>query len=119
MRSLALLSSLALLLGCPSPPRRPPLSPAPPVLDAVERAQVLRHFLLGGNVVPEHAVRIYVDSACAGPVYLQTTGAALREGVSIELVAGVENVFSADAVSSEGGVSACSNAIVVTSRIPS
>lgn len=114
MRALALLSSMAVLLGCPSPPRRPPLAPAPPVLDVVERAQLRRLFPLKGNVVPEQAVRLYVDAACAGPVYLQTTGVALREGVQIELVAGVENVFSADAVSSEGGVSGCSNAIVVT-----
>lgn len=104
---------LLMLVGCSAPPRHRPQVPAPPVLDPVERLQRARIFLLRGNVVPDVAVRLYADSACAGPVYLQTTGVALREGVQVELIRGVDNVFSADALSGEGGVSVCSSSIVM------
>lgn len=104
---------LLLLLGCSPPARYPPAVPAPPVLD--EAAPVLhrRLFVLRGNVSPDAVVRLYLDSSCAGPVYRQLAGAALQEGVEVELITGVDNVFTADAVSQEGGVSACSRPLSV------
>ncbi len=102
---------LLLLAGCAR--RGPPAAPvpAPPVLDTVAPEQHRRMFLLRGNVSPEAVVRLFTDSACAGPVYLRTTGVALREGLEVELIAGTDNVFSADAIGAEGGVSPCSNAV--------
>ncbi len=104
---------LLLLVGCSPPARHPPEIPAPPVLDAAAPLQHRRMFSLRGNVSPEALVRLYVDFACAGPVYLRTSGVALREGVEVELIIGVDNVFSAEAVSPEGGVSACSSPLTL------
>lgn len=105
MRTALLFVALA---GCvPRGPSAPPV-PAPPVLDEAAPEQRRRMFLLRGNVSPEAMVRLFTDSACAGPVFLQMTGEALRQGVQVELIAGTDNVFTADAISAEGGVSVCS-----------
>ena len=110
MRTALLFVALA---GCvPRSPAPPPV-PAPPVLDAAAPEQRRRMFLLRGNVSPEAMVRLFTDSACAGPVYLQVTGEALRQGVQVELIAGIDNVFSADAISAQGGVSVCSQPLSV------
>ena len=104
---------LLLLVGCAAREPYPPAVPAPPVLDPVAPVQHRRMFKLRGNVAADAAVRLYTDSACAGPVYLQTTGVSLKEGVEVELITGVDNAFSADAVSGEGGVSACSQPLTL------
>lgn len=96
------------LVACGRPAPRPPGLPPVPVLDEAAPEQHRRLFTLRGVAADDVAVRVFADSACAGPVYLQTTGAALREGVKVELVAGVENVLSANAVSTLGAVSGCS-----------
>jgi hypothetical protein len=98
---------LLLLTACPAPLSRPP-APAVPVLVEAPELQRRRVFTLRGSAADDVTVRIFVDTACAGPVYLQTTGAGLVQGVPVELVAGADNVFSVDAVSSRGISSPCS-----------
>ena len=104
----ALPGLLLLLSGCPPPAPPAPSTPAAPVL--VDAPGVLRRrlFLLRGAAADDVVVRLYSDSACAGPVNLQTSAASLREGLTVELVAGSDNFFSADAVSSRGVSSRCS-----------
>lgn len=99
---------LALLAGCPPAAPRPPGPPAAPVLVGTAEVQRRRLFLLRGAATDEVVVRLFADTACAGPVLLETTGPELREGVTVELVAGADNVFSANAVSSRGLTSDCS-----------
>lgn len=101
--------TLLVLMACGRPAPRPPGLPSVPVLDEAAPVQHRRLFTLRGVAADEVVVRVFTDSACAGPVYLQTTGAALREGVKVELVPGVENVFSANAVSARGATSGCSS----------
>ena len=104
MRWLALL----LFAGCVPPVAPLPVTPAAPVLDPVSVEQHRRLFNLRGVVATETAVRLFTDTACAGPLYRQVTAVEFAKGVPVELVGGADNVFSANAVSSLGATSACS-----------
>ncbi|MDP1827708.1 MAG: hypothetical protein Q8L48_30830 [Archangium sp.] len=103
------LGLVVVLVACGRPAPRAPGLPSVPVLDEAAPVQHRRVFTLRGVAADEVLVRVFTDSACAGPVYLQTTGAGLREGVKVELVRGLENVLSANAVSALGAVSECSS----------
>lgn len=97
------------LLGACVPQVAPPATPpAAPVLDPGSGEQHRRIFNLRGVVAADATVRVFTDSACAGPVYRQVTGSQLAQGVPVELLAGPENVFAANAVSSLGATSPCS-----------
>ena len=112
-RALTVLAGLA-LAACPRPGAPAPAVPAAPVLEVVDGVQRRRLFSLRGLAAADVTVRLFADSACAGPVYLESTGAELQEGLTVVLIAGLENQFSANAVSGLGATSACSAPIQVT-----
>ena len=99
---------LLLFSGCGPPVRRAPVAPEAPVFDAVSGEQHRRLFNLRGAVATQTTVRVFADTACAGPVYRQVSAADFTQGVPIELLTDIDNVFSANAVSSVGATSACS-----------
>ena len=112
-RALAVFAGLA-LAACQRPSVPALAVPAAPVLDAVDGVQHRRLFSLRGVAATEVTVRLFADSACAGPVYLQGTGAELQQGLRVVLIAGVDNYFSANAVSVLGATSACSAPLQLT-----
>ncbi len=99
---------LLVMAACAQPAAPVPTVPAAPVLEEVSLVQRRRVFTVHGTAADELIVRIFTDSACAGPVYRQTTGAGLAAGVRVELIPGEDNFFSARAVSPEGLASDCS-----------
>ncbi len=106
---------LAVVLGgCTPPPPPAPAAPEAPVLDlgpeplVYRRAHRLTGVAPGGTVV-----RVFVDAACAGPVYLEVTAEGLAGGVEVELLDKAENVFSALAIGPTGLVSSCSAPVQV------
>jgi len=69
---------------------------------------------LRGEADEASVVRLYADRACAGPVYREVSGEALRAGVEVELLPNRPSPFTARAWNLEGQRSDCSNAASIT-----
>lgn len=101
------LPALVLLLSCARPTGVPEvLVPPPPELAPLPETVSVRSAVLRGEARDAVVVRLYVDDACAGPVWAEQTADTLVVGFGVELVPG-ENVFTARSVSASGGVSGC------------
>lgn len=104
---------LALVFAaCSAPTPLVPGAPAVPLLEPAAAQVYRRAFTLLGAAPAAAVVRLFVDEACAGPVFLEVSPDALAAGLKLELVEG-DNVFSAHTVSSAGLVSACSTPVRV------
>ena len=104
---------LALVIAaCSAPPPMVPGAPPVPLLEPAAAQVYRRAFTLLGAAPGAAVLRLFVDEACAGPVFLEVSSEALAAGLKLDLVEG-DNVFSAHAVSSAGLVSACSTPVRV------
>ncbi len=84
------------------------------MLDAVSGLISTRHLRLTGAAPEGTVVWLFVDDACAGPVFAETTAEGLAAGVEVELLPAAINTFSALAISREGLRSACSEPVRLT-----
>lgn len=105
--------ALALAACRPELPEEPATPPVPTLRLAAEPLFFGRTTTLWGEAAAGAQVRLFVDDACAGPVLLAVSAAALTAGVEVRLIDG-ENLFTAQAVSPAGVASACSSPVRAT-----
>lgn len=103
-----------LLVACvPGPAAAPPANPDAPVFALPEAVVRSPELTLRGEAAANVSLRLFADSACAGPVFLRATAEEFGEGLKVELVPWASNVFSASAVTSRGVASECSRPVTV------
>lgn len=108
---------LLTVLAC-TPAPVPPEPPAAPVLEGDGALVFHFQWTLKGTAPPETVVRLHLDDACRGPALRDFTSAELGEGVSLDLVSGTPNVFTAVAIDAQGLSSACSAPVRVRYERP-
>jgi hypothetical protein len=84
------------------------------VLEGDGFTSLFQAWTLEGTAPDDTVVRLYLDTACRGPVFRDVTSVELSEGVSVDLLMGPPNVFSAVAIDLRGVASACSEPIRVS-----
>ncbi|MCA2979064.1 MAG: hypothetical protein INH41_02930 [Myxococcaceae bacterium] len=111
MRCAVLWAAGVVACTAPAPVPTPEAPPAAPVLRLPAGAETTRWrergVTLRLDAAPGVTARLFFNGTCEGREALRVDGATGEVGVFVETVFG-RNVFSADAVSSSGQVSACS-----------
>jgi hypothetical protein len=103
---------LVIVLACAPAPEPEP--PSAPVLEGDGALVYDFRWTLKGSAPSDTVVRLHLDDQCRGPSLRDFTSAELADGVALELVGGIPNVFTAMSIDSRGLVSPCSAAVRVS-----
>lgn len=116
--SLRPMSALLLFALACTPAPAPPVPPDAPVLDGDGSLVFLLPWMLKGSAPADSVVRLFLDESCAGPALRDFTAAQVAEGVPVDLVSGIPNVFAAMSIDARGVSSKCSAPIRIDYQRP-